>query len=744
MLNSVFQSNSTLGSNTCWAPIALPYSASQQYNRLTFIDSGGIRYPAVKHRDIGIQSCLWYVRGTWPNANTTVSGYFVEPTGPDVTNFNGSGLSSFTVTNYLLDRPLDIIPKVTYGFNGVSTTHWVGQSSEGLGRSLACQEFHVVEHGASGMMTNIWLDIMAQQDVVPFKLMGTWSDPANSSWGPITVDSIVIQSRCPFVIHWASEKGISNPVYNATTKLYTTTILTSQTFIDGQSYEVEGALLCVPYAYNWTVDSTIPLSRNSTLSAFYLGSSTYGGVGEVNGMCKELNVNGDWDVWGRIPETPTSPNVYWQATNYNRSPFSVTGMYGLRNYGNLKDPGSAGDQEDFGQTKGYLATVSGDPTWILLMKGGGLTHAYRPVSHYDTNGKMATYSNHPGAMCYKSQIWGQPGYGITDYLGKTAGTNPGDGGAGTTWKFISEQHMSRNNLCTYYAITGDRLAEQILKHFTENELWMVPGLQYNPGAYTSDSTQRYATADNGRWTAEREIGRNLLAACRAYKLMNEVYRPKILSFITSRLNHYYNYIWRGRLVSPEKQWMTADSLFFKTASTYVSATNGDDRVWAWHPFESTILAFGMYACYKITGDPSALRIAQNKCKMAVSAGIYSATDGSFHSPVFLRYRTGYSIPEIALSAGVSAPLEGTMLDTSAYLPVSPWTTYFSDAKSYEVVYMDESIKEWVYPACVLAYTICPETEIQTRALAAIDYYYPGRKPNRWRDSEWCVAAPFPT
>jgi hypothetical protein len=416
------------------------------------------------------------------------------------------------------------------------------------------------------------------------------------------------------------------------------------------------------------------------------GKEFFGGVGEVWGICEDLNINHDWLCFGRFADLP---NVF---DTHMPNPIYGNSVWAPRQVGMSQTPSQTGGQEDFGADKGSAATVLHMPSWITYFRAA-LTDAFRFYHHFERDASPLLRMFHSGRTTWDMETHDST---TRDTIGKTKwAPRP----TGNGYRGYDNQHRSQNNFLTWVALTGNRMAMKTLKQCVETDLAQVPN----------------------RAGAEREIGRLFLTWSKFMRVMDPYDRDRIRDLMVSKHNNVKNQ-WRGRFFENDP-----------TRTVRVLQVELDDRsgikdpatgltTHAWIPYQTAMMLLGYYAFYMVTKDASVLEICKQLAKTVLLHGVFKDENNHWNCLTFCRYRTGLA-PRANLPSNSPAPEEGLPLDASSYRLGSTEIT------------ISNSFWDWMSPAFIIARDILDEPDLKVRAQEILDYVYPNGY-DKWSSSEW--------
>ncbi len=708
--------NTSTKAQISWADIVIPYSVAKDLPAICkYKGSDNSERIAIKGRSMGDETTLFHVRGGWMPGSTEGS---IEPYEPDA-SFD-SVYKEFKMSDWVGQDPLRLIPQPILMIAGEEHKPGISGNSTLISINNALAVFYVRFESVLGYNTECFIKVYSHQDSVEFSWNCYYSNPNSPTYEAPRLTELRVSSRSPFVIHWAKEKNITAPTdpdtdfysyvrigmngtqigYIPQFDTWEYTLLRNQDFREGQGCEITGYILALPSSFMDAIaHNPLDQFRVEYLEGVKLGDLKFGGVGEVRGVAKDMNPNGEWSVFGRTPENIQKPYTY-------PNPFYTNGMFGMRRIGMAAGPGQTGGQEDFGSEKGSAAVTLGEPQWITYYRAV-LTDMYRYFHIDDLGGDMVRAINHPRWTTWNMETHDQT---TGDTLGKTKyAIRPNGNG----WRGYDNEHRSQNGILAWFALTGDYMIEKMIHRCIENEAAQV----------------------KNRAGAEREVGRLLITYTKMYKLVDGYYKSIILSAMNQKLNTVKTQ-WRGRFFQNDPSKTVRVLQVIKDLRSNVYDANGN-LDFAWIPYQTALMIVGMYAAaktlkrYRTEAEAQEiLDICKQLCYTLVNHGIFKDPNADWKILTFCAYRT--ATPQISgwIQPNQPAPEEGLPITEAEYM----------DPR--RVTYGNSFI-DWTGPAIAIARHICDDQPTIDRANDFINYFYPNGLQN-WDAAEWWACAPVKT
>jgi hypothetical protein len=178
------------------------------------------------------------------------------------------------------------------------------------------------------------------------------------------------------------------------------------------------------------------------------------------------------------------------------------------------EPGTTGDKDDFGASKGTHAVTLSDPRWIELAKHSVQADLFRGVHHYDEHGSPIRLSDHPNWVTWDGKTHWHTGVS-TDRLDKVG---PAPYTPATGHRGYDDQHRSQNNIAAFMALTDDPLMEDHIRHHI-----------------TTDAASYRAVYPDFGIGATRAVGRTLGTLAQLSEVVDTVDAARLRVVIDKRL-----------------------------------------------------------------------------------------------------------------------------------------------------------------------------------------------------------------
>lgn len=465
-----------------WLTVTFPrQKASKIGKEGTFVLDDGREFRAVRGR-LTPSKAIYRIQATL-DGKEKVTGTLTAKNHPDVL------LGGFTPHPWVVDDLSALVP-IFGGADDSVRVNAVGVPmrwrTPDWNRSEQWTEAHKIEETAShqrwflhqrvpglGLHMLLWMDVLHKDPVIQVTGKIVWSDrldPENNK----TFSGFALMAGEAIKLDFGTRHGIQ-PLYPLDTgrrdgrkSLVQMLNTGSFTLRDGSGLPFSGSMLC------YTRDPDLMPADPEDLSdpaALSLASLHAAYEAPMVGVCHDWD--GEFLANGWIPRfksdrattrhLETVRNQVWDRFQEDQKRFA--GWFATRDVGLQQNPAQAGDQDDFGATKGTLAVSLGDPRWIRYAQYSVQAELFRGVHHYEKNGKILTAANHPNWT-----TWSQLTHFSTDKsparLGKDAVYfQPGPG-----WYAYDDQHYSVNNLAAYLCLTDDALMENHVAHMVEADL----------------------------------------------------------------------------------------------------------------------------------------------------------------------------------------------------------------------------------------------------------------------------------
>ena len=311
MLKCVFESTS-YSQLKCWANVALPYSESHQLpNTLRFIVNGtSDRLRAYRRLVVGTQTEIWSVYGIW-QPDTLIEGEFYPLTQEEL-DYEAAN-PGITLSEWINRDVIHLIPQpvITLADGNIIKPSVDVHRTKLSEINKAAMAFDIQFVPYQGILFQCDGTIFSEQDHIEFDLTYHWSDRNDPTYGKF-IGSIGVESRNEMVFHNRERFSIPTPTYTPQTDTWAVTLLGSHQIREGQGALWQGYILTNPEELMTSETYSDPTiqERLNTLNAVKNGKAFTGGIGEVWGVCKDLNTNNDWLCFGRFADIPINPTPF--------------------------------------------------------------------------------------------------------------------------------------------------------------------------------------------------------------------------------------------------------------------------------------------------------------------------------------------------------------------------------------------------------------------------------------------------
>ena len=307
-----------------------------------------------------------------------------------------------------------------------------------------------------------WLTFFRGQDTAHFETRLTFANAESPEWRQ-DVDYVVVGVRDAIPSYRNAFRHRTLQVTSTTGEGLSFVGLRNGDFwYDGQSYEWRGELLF------YAADASSPEHQveavSTQLAAMYE---------PLKGIALNWPDSGAFGPFGNVPDFPswiTDGGVGFANRRHARFQTILSSRgdpWEDRELGLRKDPGTTGDQYDFGAAKLVDIFRSGLTQRIEEARYSAGEEAARPMHHRESNGDPLTQAAHPNWVAWT----GRSHFNTVvcpDRLGKPH-PEPFLGGAAHGWNAKDRQHWSSLTLASAYLLTcSDSLAHEL---FVEAEMF---------------------------------------------------------------------------------------------------------------------------------------------------------------------------------------------------------------------------------------------------------------------------------
>lgn len=571
-----------------WATVTVPHSASPA----EFMTFGDQRWPVVRGKEVGTHGWEMLVWLGMIGGKATVEGdLFPWPAPVDEEAVDAStNPFDFALSPWV--RMGKIQPRVIWKVGEES--HVPKVNVLGIVESNAARQvWRLRSVPWKGLVWEGWAYVYSVTERVDWEWTLTWSD--RSPEYAIDGVSAMITWDHEVQIDFAKRIGVREQKWMQNGK-WITNLLYNTRMGDAEQYKYRASMYC-----------TDPGSTFDPWRAFRLANLAAARKGPVRGVC--LDWDGKWLAFG---VTPDVPNQYTSADNthaaFMASMAGSGSMFDLRPLGTLKLAGSAGEQADFGASKGGYAVTLGDPRriWELEFNDHGY---FRGFHHRELDGSMLTHAKHTNW-----QTWSQ--YSDHRLGGDMLGKPP------RPWEFRfgvsryngwDDQHRSQNYELALYALRPSYMLEQAFLDSIETDLAQMGPL---------------------RDGAPRAQGRLQMCWANWYLLLTGDAREKVLKNMDRRLFNAAR-DWDGKGLTDEQ---------VRVIDGRVNDKRVLEGVDAWMPWQENIACMGYYAGWLVTGDRAYREMALALARTITRWAIFEE-EGKWHVCTGVPWNEGEPLPE---------------------------------------------------------------------------------------------------
>jgi hypothetical protein len=461
---------------------------------------------------------------------------------------------------------------------------------------------HVARIPGTMLVVECVLATYADQELVPFDLAVYCSDPTSPAMSQ-AVDQLLLTVRgaVPVVRYWMV-RGLQPGPRPDQADAACLQLLPQTQIDDGQGQRWAGSLLFEPPADAPDVDArrqSLAAETQAPLlqAAVWKGSANFGPFGIVPAAPPWLQDGGRSYLQRRHAE-------FQKQLHQKGDPWAGTKL------GMLKSPGATGDQSDFGVIKGWPVALTGSPTFLLEMELAALQEACRPNHFFEADGEPVEAEKHPGWIVWSGRTHWHP-EASTDRLGKPA-PEPKTGFQG--WFGKDNQHWSSLYLCGFHLLSGSFGALREIEN--EARLFLA--------------SQRLKPGEAGAGPdAPRAVGRTLLSGCWIYLCTGD---ERIRQRLIDRVEQVVAKAWAGRGLDGKP-----------VRPVGKDGPDGrilDGKTVAWQPWQEGLAVLGLAAVHALTGNDTALQIAQAACRSLCLHGTQLRPDGSVQVAKDVRWKDG--------------------------------------------------------------------------------------------------------
>lgn len=430
-----------------WGVVTFPAELVASFGvEATFV-AGGRRWRAVRGRTHGCRT-IYRVRAELTGSELTTGQLVNEP--------HADATSAHLPHRWVGDDVGALIPKFGVRVqDGLAVRdHWAEdiEALELIEASPAHQRWRLLRRIPElGVYFEWWADVLHDDPAVPIFGKMVWSHRADSRPNRV-FQFLAIESGELIAFDFARRHGMLEPMALPNGRGWLHVLNREPVNLqDGAGLPFSGSVLAFVQNDLGAIDD--PSVMDSELANLRAAA-----LGPVFGVSHEWE--GRFLANRNLPRfrTPkTRDDAGWQA--FLASMLAIAGWTAPREFGSLPSPGSTGDQEDFGATKGTLATVHHDPRAILRMRYSAQAEILRGVQHYEDTGRPLRAQDHPNWVTWSGGTHWHPAVS-QDRLGKMTSPAP----VGTGYLPHDDQHRSHNLFAAYIALGDDPFADDLVRH----------------------------------------------------------------------------------------------------------------------------------------------------------------------------------------------------------------------------------------------------------------------------------------
>lgn len=583
-----------------WVGIAVPYGSVTAAN-LLFVTDRGLRLRAVRSEDIAKHSTIYHVFAPFAE-HQVIEGEFVAPRRePDALPFKFHPWATDDVIKLIPVMELHMLDGT------IHTSDFPFLVFEELVNSPVMKRVHLkTKVGTSGFVVEAWFTFYSNSPVADVQVAFIWSDRSN----PIhdfRIKGLFFKTGEPVAFDFALRNGSSQPTLIG--NQWVSLICAELGFIDGSGLPLMGRMVCLPD--RGTLPDYDPDTYSDTDPAAQVAQDfetiIAAAFAPVLGVCApntwqgKFLANRNLGMIGRPQEHIEAMADATLTSFMTQTLMQPSTFYGNRLIGIGKQPGQTGDQEDFGAQRGWMATIAGDPRWLLYASYSLVADFFRGFMHYEADGQRLDPAQHPNWVTWS----GYTHFNVSqspDRLGK--GAAPWGARSSTGYEGYDDEHRSQNNLATLYALTGNPLIGYIIEQLSTSDIKNV----------------RYAR--NFGTGAPRAVGRTMHCWANFMLLFPEGHfaRQRYHTLIDNMAMQFMR-DWMGdRFPGPVD--IHADRTDQRMGITW----NGQVLP-AWSCWEHGLLVVGVYAAWKATRDPRWLDVARRVSRTIVRYATFKDTAG---------------------------------------------------------------------------------------------------------------------
>lgn len=584
-----------------WATLTMPVAVPDGTVGVAKAARGGAGLPLVAGARLSERIQLVHVRVDKIGAGETIDAML------DWTSITDQAVPEWAPSDWVAQSRIGIF---SVGVRLGDADHVLDLSSTSLVRTCEQGKARRVHHlrgriPGTMLVVDIWAYLYARQDVIPFEMLVTASDPMTTAVNQRVDHLELVTGEYPRM--WTGRRrGVGQPEF--VDGLWRTHLTGATNFGDGQSLAFFGSFL-VPEPAGRPPHNVAPVAdrmrRLRTLAAEYEAPL----VAMAHG----------WDErsWGPLDPRVECPRG-WTRRRLHAEVMAVGRRFQKKlggagdpwdscPYGLAKFPGQTGDQQGFGCCKLAQALISCDPVF-LHVAAHSVIHslACRPGNMREEDGSVVRAADHPDLVTLDEVVH----YHVSvspDRLGKTdPALKPEHNG----WQGRDNQHHQPLFEIGYYALTGSWMTRLLLETVAER---LLSGLTLKPG---------WSTSSMG---APRAVGRTFLSMAWLEWALGDA---RMMERAQNRVDECVVPQWAGRNLAGKP--------------VRVLGVEWDSRLpggRGWRPPFEALGVVGLYLVWKMREHRPSLEIAYHVLKTVVNHGTV-LIDDHWHICWGVFYETG--------------------------------------------------------------------------------------------------------
>jgi hypothetical protein len=428
---------------------------------------------------------------------------------------------------------------------GTEPVSYIRLESSNIIRKRYFLKTKIIE-GQSGFSRPIhiwgWIDVFSDQDVVPYSFNFSYNNVTNNAnttarefavggnynyfdlYQQFGKMEMHVNKKCH--VDFYKRKGLRKPYCSDAYEKFIVTLTNPKRWTRSRVFECYGAFLCAPSQFNTTKYSpdpninirleTIVARTVGPICAFIDGWDGENLAFKTTGPTPGLQASypfpirnleswaskvaqdelGDCgrEMYGWLVNWPYNDNADDNELNRNYN----ENYWFTRKLTAYPEAGSSGDVTDFGASKNHGLMVFKKPWMIWDYRFQSQLWKMRKLSHFESNGSIASYVNHPNACFvdlgpyYKAGVYGGPAGNtrILDSMGWYVGESyPNEEQAPfiidgsyikdnseiqyVQWTYEDDEHRSDNLLFGTLLVTKDPSVKNCVDHFFNDQMMNI-------------------------------------------------------------------------------------------------------------------------------------------------------------------------------------------------------------------------------------------------------------------------------